>query len=330
MDERKTNWQQAVEAFLARAQGELAQALAGDRAPYACQMVQTEHGQSDAHEAARLRLTLALQFGAVREEGLIRFLLTEEIAAREQDSFQGIGPALEMLTNLLLAYGRAEDEALFIRAKNANFDCFCGYTPGEPIYPETIAEDDRDFWIELSSHLGEEQLLSALIDSWLAEQTTWRWDNAKVWRLYESWRHRDEGELAALRKLAELTETQGAWDKCAARKDLAAKLLSLGETAEAWQILRQTAPLLEEANSQWYQLGLGRSWLECCMDVVLQSQSEEDRKAAWQWSVPYIRRALADLHGNLYEKAALAAQHMGEAKLAADLLKRWAEKKQRV
>ena len=142
---------------------------------------------------------------------------------------------------------------LFTRAKKANFDCFCGYTPGEPLYPQTVEEDDREFWIELSVSLGEQTLLNVLIDSWLDEQSVWRWDNAQVWRMYESWRHNDQGELMALRQLNELAQTQGPWDKCAAAKDLAAKLISLGEMAEAWQLLAETAPHLEAANSRWYQ-----------------------------------------------------------------------------
>lgn len=319
----RLDWQQAVGDFLARAQEELAQALAGDLTPYSCQMVQEESGLQDAHAAARLRLTLALQFGEVREEGLIRTLLTEEIAAREQDPFQGIGPTLEILSGLLLAYGRSEDEALFTRAKNANFDCFCGYTPGEPTYPQTIAEDDCEFWIELSTNLEEKALMDQLIDSWLAEQSTWRWDNAKIWRMYESWRHNDQGELMALRQLAELAQTLTPWDKCAAAKELAAKLISLGETAEAWQVLSAAAPLLEAANGQWYQLGLGRSWLENCMDIVLHSASEAHREAAWQWSVPYLWRTLDNMHGNLYQKAAQAARRMGQAALALELEQRW-------
>lgn len=83
----RLDWQQAVGDFLARAQEELAQALAGDLTPYSCQMVQEESGLQDAHAAARLRLTLALQFGEVREEGLIRTLLTEEIAGAGTRSF---------------------------------------------------------------------------------------------------------------------------------------------------------------------------------------------------------------------------------------------------
>lgn len=327
MAELNGGWQLAVNALLERTQAELAQALAGELRPYSCQMVQAERGQTDAHAANRLRLALALQFGEVREEALIRTLLTEEIAAREQDSFQGIGPTLEILSNLLLAYDRLEDEALFIRAKNANFDCFCGYTPGEPTYPQTVTEEDRDFWIELSARLGEPELLNSLIDSWLAEQVQWRWDNAKVWRMYENLRQYDQGELLALRKLAELAQMQAPWDKCSAAQNLADKLISLGETAEAWQILKQTAPLLEKANAQWYCLGLGRFWLENCMDIVLQSQSEENQQAAWQWSVPYLRRTLDNLHGNLYEKAALAAERMGEIALADELRQYWAEKR---
>lgn len=55
-------------------------------------------------------------------------MFEEELKDRETNSFQGIGACLEILTFLLMKYNGAHQyDALFERAKNANFDCACGY-----------------------------------------------------------------------------------------------------------------------------------------------------------------------------------------------------------
>ena len=55
---------------------------------------------------------------------------------------QGIGTTIEILTYLLGKYnsGHKYDE-LFFRAKNANFDCACGYS-AELVMSETLSDND--------------------------------------------------------------------------------------------------------------------------------------------------------------------------------------------
>ncbi len=317
----------AVEQFLEQAQAELVQAKAGDLTPYRCQLVKGERGQTDAHYANRLRLALALQFGENQEEALVRTLLEEEILAREGEDFQGIGAALEILTGLLMTFGRQADEALYQRAKNANFDCFCGFTPGQPVYPRVVEAQDRDLWIELCDALQEKTLLNELVESYLAEQTQWRWDNVQIWRWYEQLRGNELGELRALVKMHELARQQGPWDYCAAAQKLAAKLIDSAKYEEAWQVLEQAAPSLAKARTEWYSLGLGRFWLETCMDILLRLADEALMQVVWQWSVPYIQQIMDNMHGNLYEKAAQAAELMQDASLAKELRQHLAEKR---
>lgn len=315
----------AVGQFLEQVQEELTQAKDSDLAPYRYQPVTGEKGQTDAHYANRLRLALALQFGENRDETLVRTLLEEEILAREGEAFQGIGVTLEILTGLLLTYGRQSDEVLYQRAKNANFDCFCGFIPGEPVYPRSVEAQDRDFWIELCATLKEKALLNELVESYLAEQTQWRWDNVQIWRMYEELRGNDQGELLALVKMHELACQQGPWDECAAAQKLAAKLIDTAEYTQAWQVLERTAPSLEEAQPDWYRLGLGRFWLESCMDILLGTADAAQRRTVWQWSAPYLKCALDNMHGKLYEKAAQAAELMQDDSLAKELRQRLAE-----
>lgn len=71
-----------------------------------------------------------LMYGGYSTESIedaVRELFETEITARENESFQGIGANIEILTVLLRKYDNPNDESLFERAKNANFDCYCGY-----------------------------------------------------------------------------------------------------------------------------------------------------------------------------------------------------------
>ena len=88
---------------------------------------QADGGQFDAHEAQRYRLLLALQCNrAPGDEVLLRQLLQAEIARHRMEAFQGLYPAMELACTLLGSYQKIENLPLFINAKRANFDTFCG------------------------------------------------------------------------------------------------------------------------------------------------------------------------------------------------------------
>lgn len=96
-----------------------------------------EYGDFDDHGIARLAVAYALQYDRrSSDESLIRFLLRHEIKARQEDSFQGLGDALPLLSFLLLRFKRRDDVPLFVEARFANFDTFCGY-------------DNRMYWYTL-------------------------------------------------------------------------------------------------------------------------------------------------------------------------------------
>lgn len=85
-------------------------------------------GRYDKHEKTRYATLLAIQYDfQERDEDLIRYLFEQEILARENDSFQGIGEALWLAAYLLATFKRADDIPLFYRAKFANFDTSCGF-----------------------------------------------------------------------------------------------------------------------------------------------------------------------------------------------------------
>lgn len=141
--------------------------LSGDKADYVyCAQHSEEWGTSDKNYSARMRLCYALYYDVCEvpdKRALVRELFGEELKDRESNSFQGIGDNLEMLTNMLLELGEPPESELFERAKNANFDCACGYEPR--VYkPTPFDEFTPCGCINTLSDLGETELVFKLTD----------------------------------------------------------------------------------------------------------------------------------------------------------------------
>jgi tetratricopeptide (TPR) repeat protein len=87
-----------------------------------------DRGSYDANEKARYALLIQLQYDFQESDReLIRFLFEQEVIAREKDDFQGIGNALWLGAFLLAKFKDPADISLFYRAKNSNFDTYCGF-----------------------------------------------------------------------------------------------------------------------------------------------------------------------------------------------------------
>ncbi|MDE7293202.1 MAG: hypothetical protein K2N72_02130 [Oscillospiraceae bacterium] len=115
--------------------------ISGDKTDYIfCPVEDEENWISDKNYLNRTRLCFALfydTYEAENKEDIVRELFIEEVKARENESYQIIGINLDILTSLLLSYNKETDKPLFERAKNANFDCSCGY---EFVKPRPLSE----------------------------------------------------------------------------------------------------------------------------------------------------------------------------------------------
>ncbi len=140
-----------------------------------------EYGTQDANYTGRLRLAYYLLYEKEGDEQTIVWLFLEELKDREENSFQGIGTTIEILTYLLGKYnsGHKYDE-LFSRAKNANFDCACGYS-AELVMSETLSDNDLLDCIYMCEDLEYKTLMETLVAQWR--------DSVEVW---------DEGKRADL------------------------------------------------------------------------------------------------------------------------------------
>lgn len=143
--------------------------LSGDKEDYIyCGEKSPENGTYDKNYTNRKRLCYALVYNVCEvpdKENLVRELFLEELKDRETNSFQGIGDNLEMLSSLLMEINDPADKKLFERAKNANFDCACGYEPQILNLPP-LDEYSLPDCIEALSDLGETELMIKFTDEY--------------------------------------------------------------------------------------------------------------------------------------------------------------------
>jgi tetratricopeptide (TPR) repeat protein len=138
-----------------------------------------ERGIHDRHERPRNQVLLALQYDRKDSDiEFIRFLFEQEIAAREQDSFQGIG-SLDLAAYLLAGFKDVKDIPLFAQAKFANFDTGCGFSL-EYIFVacreqtgEYLAAHHPDLIAELKEYLGDLNIPEYFDDWWEQLEATY-------------------------------------------------------------------------------------------------------------------------------------------------------------
>ena len=111
-----------------------------------------EWGTDDENYTNRLRLAYYLLYCHIEDEEAVSFLFGEELKDREQNSFQGIGSTLKTLTHLIRKYnGDGKYAGLLERAKNANFDCACGYNPDGQIRTLRLFKDILEACFEVTA-----------------------------------------------------------------------------------------------------------------------------------------------------------------------------------
>ena len=109
----------------------------------------------------------------VEDEEVVAFLFGEELKDRERNSFQGIGSTLQILTHLIRKYnGDGKYAGLLKQAKNANFDCACGYDPEGQMEEDFEANSLLDC-IYLCREMEYRDVMGSLVDEWKEDTTEW-------------------------------------------------------------------------------------------------------------------------------------------------------------
>lgn len=303
-----------------------------------------EYGIQDKNYTNRLRLAYYILFNDERlrtaddcqnstesvscgltDEALMLRLFEEELKDRETNSFQGIGSCLEVLTCLLRNYNAdGRYTSLFERAKNANFDCACGYSPDCQVRADFESYDILAC-LYLARELDYPDALRALLTEWKAGIQEWTENNRRllIW-LQEYLGENSENEILYRENVEAALKEGKNFDIVSKYRSLLHYYVETEDYEKAFQCfeeLKQNADL-----SEVYHVNLFRYILEDVMDMICHYETEA--QSLWQWSKPFVLEQGDKMHGNLYRKAADAARVTGDqdAGKLAKAYEKWKKK----
>lgn len=299
---------------------ELSAALDGDIEKYCYKEEITENeGTHDANYTNRLRLAYTILYTkkyeeAERIDGLILKLFGEELIDRETNSFQGIGSGLNVLSVLMNKYDVPVRGELFERARNANFDCYMGFSDPEGFVLQSIDAYSNDDTLHLLIELEEKELALKLLNEMIKSDSV---VDAERMRFYRRCFHvlgDIDGEIDMARNImgASILSSDSS-AVCSDMLNLIRIINIKKDYEESCQIFDMLITRLDCLEG-WYRIGLGRQVLEECMDIILNYDEAADK--LWEWANPFLKMIVENMHGNLYKKASLAAYKMGDFKFS--------------
>lgn len=268
-----------------------------------------EHGTYDKNYTNRLRLSYFLLYKHINNEDIVKRLFEEELKDRETNSFQGIGSALEILTFLLMKYNREGTyDSLFERAKTANFDCACGYTPNVEISSEL---EDCDIYdgISIAIDMGCMESARKLVKLWKEDIACWDKRNYERLIYFNKDIKREEENEEPLKALAEIARAKGKnSDIISTLRSLLHYYIQFDKKEQAYDCFQQ---LIREGDlTEIYHIRLFEYILEDCMELIC--EYKEKAEELWKWARPFIIERAGNMFGNLYKKSILAAETVND------------------
>ena len=270
-----------------------------------CEKTNKKYGTYDGNCIARYRVLMGIQFTEDKAPyaDVIRRLFMEEVTDRETNSFQGCG-ALDLASWLFKAV-HADDDVLLEKAKNANFDTFCGFDPNhidKDSFTSDLSTLTTEDGLRLALRVEESSYANRLLGLWKNEQSEWNANNLQQLRFFEQQLGNTKEELSALRQLFTLTkDILNDWDYCSLSVTIAERQIDLNHPNKAFQLMWRMMPRLRRI-SHWREVGLGRSAMAVCMDVVI-SGDEETASRMWRRIKPDAKKMKKNMYLDLYKKS---------------------------
>ncbi|MCI8801673.1 hypothetical protein NSB25_04520 [Acetatifactor muris] len=294
-----------------------------------------EWGTDDANYTNRLRLAYYLLYDQIDDENIVEYLFREELKDRENNSFQGIGSTLCILTWLLRKYNQDHKyDSLFEQAKNANFDCACGYDPEDTV-EEAFDRNDLLDCIYLCRELEYKDVMGLLVEAWKKETEDgagWNHSNRRMLIEFQACLGREgENEKLYLEQLQETLEADSgkARDIIAGYRDLIRHYLDVGDYGEGARYCRLVLETMDCGEIRGIRLF--DDILEECCEVIAQVSgacmknhsrhlSESNSETCSGENDGLWKRIKAELksksrsawYGNLYSKAIAAGKAMND------------------
>lgn len=264
-----------------------------------------EWGTDDENYTNRLRLAYYLLYFQIDDEEVMVYLFQEELKDREQNSFQGIGSTLQVLTQLIRPYNTdAKYADLLKRAKNANFDCACGYDPDHKV-EENFARNDLLDCIYLCMEMDYKDVMGKLVDEWkdstrreLMEFQTFLGRDAENEKLFQE----------------QLTETLSAKnsrteDIISAYKELIQYYLHMKNYKKAHDFCNIVIETTDY--EQIKTIRLYKNILEACFEVTANDPNASSD--LWNWAKTRLQNVpKSSRYGDLYTKGIAAAKAIGD------------------
>ncbi len=288
----------------------------------------------DKNYIERLKLVLSILYHKNRNElmnkksfeDLLVFLFEEEIKDRQTNSYQGIGTSLEIMSFLFVKLYNghinkllSKYKDLFYKAKNANFDCNCGYHVDDyDYYNERLDELNLDSIISYFIDIDESKLLSKLVDIWKGTVKEWDKKNLDKLKYYESLIEDKESLLETTKKLFEMAvqENESNWDIVSALNNYLKSLIDNNKYDYAWQLMTKYMNNIKNIqDDKFYNINLGRFIIERAADIMLNINNDKLEKEIWAFISEPFTAEHHSFYLKLYEKVLLCCDIVEDEKL---------------
>ena len=288
----------------------------------------------DKNYIERLKLVLSILYHKNRNElmnkksfeDLLVFLFEEEIKDRQTNSYQGIGTSLEIMSFLFVKLYNghinkllSKYKDLFYKAKNANFDCNCGYHVDDyDYYNERLDELNLDSIISYFIDIDESKLLSKLVDIWKSTVKEWDKKNLDKLKYYESLIEDKESLLETTKKLFEMAvqENESNWDIVSALNNYLKSLIDNNKYDYVWQLMTKYMNNIKNIqDDKFYNINLGRFIIERAADIMLNINNDKLEKEIWAFISEPFTAEHHSFYLKLYEKVLLCCDIVRDEKL---------------
>ena len=261
-------------------------------------------GTGDANYLNRMRLVYYLLYANIDDEDLIVYLFEEELKDRKSNSFQGIGNTLNVLTSILNKYNTdGRYDKMLEEAKNANFDCACGFDKNYQIDDEIISLDLMDC-IFLSRDLDYKDVMDVLVSKWKDSITEWTDANRTTLIGFNSFLGKEQENESIYKVLLENAISSGkTFNIVYAYNKVIRYYIDIKQFEIADAYLRE---MIDTADfKEIERIRLFGDVLEECFEIIC--EGAKDSVELWKWAKPYLQKR-ANMYGNLFVKGIAAAK----------------------
>ena len=261
-------------------------------------------GTKDANYLNRMRLAYYLLYAQIDDEDTIVYLFQEELKDRKSNSFQGIGNTLNVLTFILKRYNNdGRYNGMLEDAKNANFDCACGYDKNYWIDDELDSLNLMDA-IFLSQDLEYKNVMELMVDKWKDNITDWTDANRATLIRFNSFLGKEQENETIYKVLLDNTVMSGTpFNIVSAYNKVIRYYIDICQFEIANSYLQKMIATTDFTEVE--RIRLFGTVLEECFEIICGGIDTADD--LWKWAKPYLQRR-TNMYGNLYTKGIAAAK----------------------